>query len=219
MRSLLILFFTISIAVPSFSQFGIQTRFMLDQSKTLKDLGITNGSVYAGLEYHFRLKKKRIEFHPGVGVRIPIGSKEYGSIQGIDAAIPIDLYLFDFEGDCDCPVWNKEGEVFKKGFFLEVIPGVSYQTLKRTNFQAPVDPAEPIQTNGIIPFLGIGAGLDLGLSERLTLTPTISYFFFGTKDWDGLAVDGGTLKLTDQRNIGFGLRLRYHPEDKRRRRR
>lgn len=217
MRSILIPLVILALFHSVQAQWGAQTRFLTGESRTLDELGINGSSIYIGPEYHLRLKKNRIEFHPGLGIRVPVRNGDFGQISGFDLSVPVDFYIFDFEGDCDCPVWNKEGEVFKKGFFLEITPGISLQTVHRTNVQATVDPATPVKSQGLISFLGAGAGLDLGISEHITLTPTVSYFFFSGKDWEGLAVDGGIRRLDDQKNIGLGLRIQYHPDKRRRR--
>lgn len=67
----------------------------------------------------------------------------------------------DLYGDCMCPTFSRKGQVIQKGFFIEAGAGGYYHTLEAT-----VE-----KTSGGSFLARIGAGVDIGLSRRLTITP------------------------------------------------
>ena len=208
--------------IASYGQFGVNFKYLFGQSETLDSLNISQDGLHISLEYSFRPKQKRIEFHPGLGYRTTAISNLYeGDIKAFDLDFNTAIYPFDFEGDCDCPTWSKEGTLFKKGFFIEVSPGLTYQTLTRHFWTDFVD-HEPIKSSKLLLKLGASVGLDIGISEQLTLTPMLSWTRIATEEWDNLQRDNPffekSVTLDDQTYLGAGLRLAYKPDPKRRRR-
>jgi hypothetical protein len=76
-----------------------------------------------------------------------------------------NIYLFDFGGDCDCPTFGKQGPQLQKGFFLQLSPGYAFYHAEGIFGQAQ-------NNTGFT--LGAGMGLDIGLSNLLTLTPIVA---------------------------------------------
>ena len=203
-----------------FSQIGVNVRYLFGKSDILELENISQDGVHASAEYHLRLKEKRLEFRPGLGYRFTFNSSSYdGHIRSFDFDIGTAIYPFDFGGDCDCPTFSKQGNLVKKGFFLELTPGVGYQILSRLRSE-PDDPDKlPIRSKNFIWKMGGAAGLDIGLSDHYTLTPMLSATMLSTSDWDGLRQDGSTGTLNDFVYFGAGLRFTYSSDDGRRRRR
>ena len=129
-----------------------------------------------GVNYWFRLKKKRIEFFP------TISRSEYKTYYDTDGDITVieelitfktaftgfhfdtRIYPFDFGSDCDCPVWSKQNDLLKKGFFIMLSPGVDFvQTILQDK-----------STNSWLPTASGGMGLDIGISDFLTVTPFVT---------------------------------------------
>lgn len=203
----------------SYCQIGVNVRYLFGQSDILEQEEISQNGVHAAAEYHFRLKNKRLEFHPGLGYRFTFNSDAYqGYLTGFDLDLATAIYPFDFGGDCDCPTFSKQGNLIKKGFFFELIPGLSYQTLTRLRSE-PDDPQNlPIRSKNLNWKLGGAAGLDIGISEHYTLTPMFSVTMLSASEWDGLKKDGTSGRLDDYMYLGAGLRVIYSSGDKRRRR-
>lgn len=214
--SLLLLIF---VPVLSYSQAGINIRYLIGNSDILDQEEISQNGVHASLEYHFRLKEKRLEFHPGLGYRFTFNSDAYqGYLTGYDVDLAASVYPFDFGGDCDCPTFSKQGNLIKKGFFFEIMPGLTYQTLTR-NRSEPDDPQKlPIRSKNVNWKLGGAAGLDIGISEHFTMTPMFSVTWLSASEWEGLKKDGTSGKLDDYIYLGAGMRIIYNSGDKRRRR-
>jgi hypothetical protein len=202
-----------------FSQVGINVKAFLGQSRTLDTVLISQDGVQASVEYNFRLKQKRIEFRPGLGYRFTWnGAQENGYFKSVDFDFNTAVYPFDFAGDCHCPTFSKGGDLFKKGFFLELSPGVGYQTFTRVKSD-PDDPSRlPIQSKNLIWKLGGSAGLDIGLSDPFTLTPMLSLTLLSASDWEGLRNDGSKGNLKDYMYLGAGIRLTYNTDENHRKR-
>lgn len=203
-----------------FSQIGLNVRYLFGKSDILDFENIRQDGIHASVEYHLRLKEKRLEFRPGIGYRHTTGGPSFnGYVRGIDADLGVAIYPFDFAGDCDCPTFSKEGNLIKKGFFLELIPGASYQSLTRLRSE-PNDPSKlPIRSKNLVWKMGGAAGLDIGISEKFTLTPMLSATMLSTSDWEGLHQDGSEGSLDDFVYFGTGLRITHNADDKKRRRR
>lgn len=196
-------------------QFSVNARYILGQSDILsKDLIYQNGQ-HVSLEYNFRLKQKRLEFRPGIGYSNTFNG-EFGDahFSAVDLDMGVAIYPFDFAGDCHCPTFSKEGELFKKGFFLEVTPGISAQKFERVDTRISDHLPFPIEDKHIIGKIGGAAGLDIGIFRQLTLTPMISVTLLTSSEWDGLNPDGSISKLNDYFYYGFGMRLTYSIKEK-----
>ncbi|MEO6132940.1 MAG: hypothetical protein ABIQ02_13920 [Saprospiraceae bacterium] len=208
-------------AIPwlSSGQVGLNIKGILGQSKTLDSVHIAQNGMQVSLEYNFRLKQKRLEFRPGIGYRTTFNSGDReGNISSVDFDMNTAIYPFDFPGDCHCPTFSKSGKLFKKGFFIELNPGIGYQTLTRQRFDPDLPPKEVITDHQVQLKIGGSIGLDIGLSDAFTLTPLLTMTYLTPSDWDGLRRDGSTAPVKDYRYYGAGIRLTKNHDDKRRRR-
>jgi hypothetical protein len=81
-------FFFVLAAFPCicFSQIGLNVRYLFGKSDLLDIENIKQDGIHASVEYHLRLKEKRLEFRPGIGYRHTTGGPSFdGYIRGIDA--------------------------------------------------------------------------------------------------------------------------------------
>lgn len=201
-------------------QLSINVRHLFGQSETLDTVSINQDGLQASVEYLLRpIKEKRIEFHPGLGYRFSWNTQNYdGYFNSFDLDLSTSVYPFDFEGDCDCPTFSKDGNILKKGFFLEVSPGVAYQILTRLRSD-PDNPSKlPIRSKNLLWKIGGAAGIDIGLTEQFTLTPMFSATLLSSSEWEGLRQNTSSGSLKDFVYLGAGIRIAYHSDPKRRRR-
>lgn len=142
-----------------------------------------------GVDYWIPLGQTRIDLLPELNFGRSEQTLEIAGIpheftqNAFNFYLNTNFYVLDLEGDCDCPTFSKSGDFFQKGFFLQVSPGVSYfQYAIQTQESASVD----ITDDAVAFSIGAGMGLDIGLSDVLTLTPTAGFRYYFPSEWAGL---------------------------------
>jgi len=137
---------------------------------------------------HKIIKDKRIDFHPELSwsysdfetINLQTGEPINLALNLLGFHYNTNIYLLDLDGDCDCPTWRKEGPTFKKGFFIQLSPGVNI-------FNKTIDlEGNNFKENDVVFSLGAGAGMDIGLNEMLTITPFVKANLFLSTDWTDL---------------------------------
>ena len=160
-----------------------------------------------GLDYWFRLKKRRIEFAPALSYSRFQKNFELGNLDhsAIGFHLNTDFYVLDLAGDCNCPTFSKDGSFFSKGFFIELSPGVSVVS-NQVQYTGPISEG---QDGTEVAFGGaVGVGLDLGFSDLFTITPMLRLHYYPDFDWDH---DLNPANLdSDLKQLFLGLRFRLH---------
>jgi len=159
----------------AFAQIGVKASYNFygpavdDVSTGITDANPTiDNAPEIALNYWFRLPKKRVEFMPTIFFSTTNSSGTTSKLNTYGAEMKVNIYPFDFGGDCDCPTFGKQGPHLEKGFFLQFSGGYArYDSGKQ--FDVAVAP------NGEGAVFGAGVGLDFGLSNLLTLTPMASF--------------------------------------------
>jgi hypothetical protein len=171
------------------SQLGIRAQYQIVrfnpweriETGSALDTKFNGGGYQLGIDYAFRLKNYRIEFYPELSysrqLALEIENQNY-NLSSFGLEVNTHFYFLDFEEDCDCPTWSKSNDWFQKGFFVSIHPGAQV-------FQYPVQ-AETESRTQWLASAGIGAGIDIGISEYVTLTPLIKWRHFFTPEWNGL---------------------------------
>ncbi|MEM6770899.1 MAG: hypothetical protein AAF597_09970, partial [Bacteroidota bacterium] len=157
-----------------------QTDWQGANENPLTDIFDWNIGSELSVGYWFRLKNKRVEFIP------TLYYAQHSSDLEVDLGtfgfeFNVNVYPFDFGGDCDCPTFGKQGPKLEKGFFIHLTPGYAFY-----NLTSPVATFE--SASGLT--LGGGVGLDIGITNLLTITPLASYRL-------GMSGFAGELPFTD----------------------
>ncbi len=181
------------------AQIGASFSYQLvDSDKVENWSGETPQSTFnAGLFYRLTPLTNRIEFHPSINYAIT--QTDNFELANASLKLPIALYPLDWEGDCDCPTFNKKGEFFKKGFFFEVIPSLNYLKWQNT----------PLDEDNLTWGVGVGAGIDIGINKYLTVSPHLRYHFHPHTELS-------TIDINSERNqdswfiLDAGIYLLYH---------
>jgi len=184
-KSIFLLLF-ISLSASAFSQFGARVKYNLntlsgfdeyiEDNTTGNNDKIFASTIGVGLDYWFRLKNYRIEFLPEVhmGLKSSTSFEDNGAITDFSYFgfnFNTQIYLFDLKGDCDCPTFSKQGPTLSKGFFINLSPGILYNTK-----QISTELVDPSLKNDQLNFkIGLGIGYDIGISDLFTITPMINY--------------------------------------------
>jgi len=159
----------------AFSQFSISAAYSSNSSdiidKHVPFEATSPSSIELGVAYWFRLKSKRVEFLPEVGYALyqmpntkPV---PFESASAFHFNFNTQIYPIDFHSDCSaCPTFSKDGGLIKKGFYWIVSPGISSYKFDGFN---------DVTVDGVAFRIGLGAGLDIGLSNLLTISPFAKY--------------------------------------------
>lgn len=226
-----ILFLTMDVS----GQFGLRMKYnnnnFSDWEAAMENRYNTNEKLYSpgyevGIDYWFKLKKRRIEFMPEISYALATTKYSNAALTetkftSYNFNFHTQIYALDLEADCDCPTFSKQGPSINKGLFFHFTPGISYYSTATTP-NPLIELIYPVtDTEGIAFKAGIGLGMDIGVSDLLTITPIISYYFNMGMNWENLALSG--TQLTDvssnPRLLQFTLRLGFRPDYGRGRRR
>ncbi|GAA5220706.1 hypothetical protein [Membranihabitans marinus] len=195
MLRILICFSIILLFSPTigYSQFSLESRFNLATTTSDSEVSGFNEHIDLSLHYWTRLKKVRIEFYPGLIYQNYINNDE--GIHGFGLTIPTAFYILDMINDCDCPTFSKNDYFIEKGLFLRLAP--SY--LKTTSSEESLNSID-------IAAGEINVGLDIGVSDLITLTPLLGYKqqFYPNSDFE----TNGFIQV--------GLSMLWRPDYKRR---
>ena len=215
--------------LPCSGQFGIRANYGLSSAPNWEVLA-QNSSQFAptdffgggyslGLDYWLRLPQKRIEFYPELRyTAYETQSQVIALSQDVSVNSTLlgfyantHFYVMDFLGDCDCPTFSKQGGLFKKGFFLSLSPGVYYHKKSSDLIAGNLE--------SISGYLGVGLGLDIGVSDLITVTPTVQYALGFNDNLDGAAEILGVPELqnfetSSFRQLLFGIRIGLRPDYK-----
>jgi len=157
------------------------------------------------VDYWTRLRNKRIEFYPYLSYHqasTNISGEAFLALRQIGLGLKSHIYLLDFHGDCDCPTFSKQGGVIKKGLFF--LAGVG------TDFAQKSVLDEPFRDGNIDVRTTIGLGLDLGITDLITISPFFAYQRYFDVSWHEV---GRSFNLPQDNvsssinQIQFGIRI------------
>jgi hypothetical protein len=159
-----------------------------------------------GADYWFRLKKYRLEFLPSIHLqygreRFNITDQVVGDLSwsSLDFTPAIQFYPLDFFSDCQCPTFSKQGKFLKKGLFLSLAPGIGYHVLNSKNLNE--------SSGDWLLFGRAGLGLDIGLSDLLTLSPAVHYQLSQNMNWSRYFLSSNSASLDINSGLFLSLRL------------
>ena len=177
-----------------------------------------------GFDYWFRLKDKRIEFLPQLAVstfRTKLVGDNFIDGYILNRAhfnLNTNFYLFDFNSDCDCPTFSKQGNIFTRGFFVQLSPGIVYNR-ELINYISR-DPDHDLKTS-VSYKIGAALGFDIGLTDLFTITPMIGINYYPSVNWESFdllhfdAVPvGASQNLTSITELQAGIRIGFRPDYK-----
>jgi hypothetical protein len=220
------LFLILTFSVTSSAQLGITGYVSQSNSKYYQtDQGLDPFQhAGAALHYWFRLKNTRIEFFPEIGFakggyedypESSVGDFIYikEAYQSYFFRVPTRFYVLDFEGDCNCPTFSKQGTFFKKGFFLMVAPGVQMANfpVEYGSLSSGEEQMQSYSRAGVTWSVAGGLGLDIGISDAITITPMVLLEKTGNFALDPLPCETCLQKNIDADflTISGGLSIHY----------
>ncbi len=239
MKSVASFFCAFLFCLSAYAQFGVSIKYEKNNYRewtnviqdpagvSFENSPLHKNDLIIGLNYWHRLKKYRIEFLPEVSYAVK-NTEE--NIIGIVATPNIKLgltrfgvqyntliYPMDLEGDCNCPTWGKDGDFLKKGLFFMLSPGVDYML-----FDSEIDGIKG-NLEALTFKIGIGGGIDIGISEQITLSPFVMVNFYPSVSSISMnAVRNNvciqcnieTIDDTFNSQVSAGIRLHFRPDYK-----
>lgn len=184
-----------------------------------KNARFLQNSWNVGVDYWFRLKSRRIEFMPEIGFTQFAPSTVDGvdyNLSSVNAIFNVHVYPLDLAEDCNCPTFSKQGNTIKKGFFIHVSPLLRYYLQNAKGIQ---DVSSSTLAGGV----RAGLGIDVGLSDFLTLSPMVAYEYTASSNWKNLVaakeqpIDNGDISSSHSGITGL-VRLGFRFNTGRRRR-
>ncbi len=164
-------------------RFNDATAWVLNDQNGARQTELLGDGFSFGIDYWLRLKSVRIEFLPELNYsqfRQDPATGLSTRARFYSLFLNTNFYLLDFFGDCDCPTFSKQNPIFQKGFFLQLSPGLSYADLELRQGEDRTSASSPAFS------IGAAAGLDIGLSDLLTVTPLAGARYFFPVSWEGL---------------------------------
>jgi len=168
-----------------------------------------------GIDYWFRLKKYRLEILPAIhfqsaSEQLSLNDPTTGMLNWsfIDFAPGFQIYPLDFKNDCMCPTFSKQGKFIKKGLFINLAPGIGRSVLSSNTIQN----TEAIDWIG---FVRLGMGIDIGLSDLITFSPSISYQMSQTLDWSSFFQSQSSQSLNINSGLFLSARFGFRLDNKR----
>jgi hypothetical protein len=211
------LIFFLFIALFLYGQTGIKALTFVPKNRIVDQMADNTFFPYipgVGMDYWLRLKKYRLEILPAIHAFYgsepvkfddALKGKLYWSL--VEFSPAIQFYPLDFVNDCQCPTFSKQGQFLKKGVFIQVAPGLSYSLL-----HLPARGNDMVQTTAakasdISYFARLGIGIDIGLSNLLTLSPTWGYQWASPLDWSEIFTSPSANSINVYSGMMFQMRL------------
>ncbi|MBK8501914.1 MAG: hypothetical protein IPL46_06735 [Saprospiraceae bacterium] len=186
------------------AQYGLSAQYVsakVESSVVAGTQTVNAQGFSAGLNYWLRLRNVRIEFFPELAYGLletkQIESLPDLSVQNWSFTIPASFYLLELKGDCQCPTFSKQNDLLKKGLFVQLIGAYQNERSKTATTQH-TDWQQNLAA-------GIGTGLDIGLSDFITLTPLVQYLHtvYSSKAPESPGTESA---------IRAGIRLTFRPD-------
>ena len=230
----IIFFALVFIGQSVYGQIGIRTKYLKngiddDQTNFISKVGSIDDALSTGyglgIDFWIRLKTKRVEFLPELGINYSQTSFETEITQySLDYNylyfnLNTRIYPMDFEGDCDCPTFSNQSTLIKKGFYFELSPGVGYYTTHYDSSLLTVsNPEGETNTATLDAFsykIGVAVGLDIGLSNLLTINPYAMYNYHFGREYDipvgklSTLIDSNSGNIMSQLELGLRFAIRF----------
>ncbi|MCB0571503.1 MAG: autotransporter domain-containing protein [Phaeodactylibacter sp.] len=217
MKYLVTLALSLFLSGTAFSQFGLNATY---RSNTAPDWQFVNfneeeallpaSAIAFGVDYWIPLKTVRIDLLPELNFSKMSSTLDSRANTQLDNTwlslyLNANIYFLNLEGDCDCPTFSKSGGVFDKGLFLQLSPGATWM---RNEVSAE---GQSQDSNDFAFSIAAGLGLDLGLSDFLTLTPFAGLRYYLPTQWQSLELlqENGGIKETYLKDDTSSLRQLY----------
>jgi len=169
------------------AQIGVHAGYRMNNAPqwVLDAEGISSRDILSdgysfGIDYWLPVQSFRVDFLPTFNFS-NFNENNFSQARWYSLFLNANIYFLDLEGDCDCPTFSKSGGAFQKGLFFQISPGITYR-----NAKFELDPVTAGSETSWAYSIGVGLGLDIGISDFVTLTPLVAYRYFLPGEWEAL---------------------------------
>jgi len=188
------------------------------------DTELFKQSYQIGLDYGFTMSQYRVEFYPKISYKRAtayLDNNTAGQFYSFDFDLnqigfhirtqvyPLDLLS---KKGMQCPTFHRGGDIFTKGWFLSFQPEIVYsrKQLRGYKYTNTGDEYSELDESKLVFGFGIGTGIDIGLNESFSLTPSIMYTFILGENWPGFSEVFNAESFNDGTSASYlavGLRI------------
>jgi len=128
----------------------------------------------------------RIQFHLNAGTNNATTSLEDRAfkLRKNDIGLSGKIFFLSLEADCDCPTFSREAGLLEKGLFAEFLTGASFFQAEMTNDNSIIS-----EDNGVTFKIGFGLGVEIGITDLVTISPFVRYQRYFNAEWEDLQQD------------------------------
>lgn len=140
----------------------------------------------------------RIQFHLNAGTNKATTSLENRQfkLRKNDIGLSGKIFILSLEADCDCPTFSREAGFLEKGLFVEVLAGASFIQSEMTETSTLIS-----EGNEVVFKAGLGLGVEIGITDYVTISPFVRYQHYFNAEWEGLQTD---IAAFDQTTVTAG---------------
>jgi len=167
--------------------------------------GIFKNNFELGIYYRYQIENTGFELLPGINWKFSPKGNFGLSYRRFIFELPLIIYPLNMEGDCGCPDFSVRNKFFEKHLFFILSPSLNYE--KKTFEKKDLT----VEFTNMYFKVGIGAGILIPLTEKISLAPDILFNWAFNDKWDKSIF--GEVELTDvsitYNDISLELRLNY----------
>ena len=155
----------------------------------------------------------RLGFTPEIGIsfiqedRASVFYQANYQLMQFQLGVPIQIFPFDFYGDCNCPTFGKQNDFLQKAVYFKFIPAVSFDRLSYGD-------GTWIRTTDLSWSIGGAIGLNFAINDRITIAPEFGYHELLGHEWNGFAAwheQPAALDNTAAYGYRFSIRFSFYP--------
>ena len=212
MRNTFVLILLVALTANLDAQVGVTGGYFFQQIPEWEQAVLGNRSnedlladgYAAEVDYQlFPFENLRIELYPALNYSRSnseninqLNFNQNFNLQQFGFDIKTNVYPLSLKADCDCPTFSRQAGLLEKGFFIQIAPGISY--FQAEMMQESDTGLFELEGDNFSFKLGLGMGLDIGLSDFLTITPVVKYNRYFNAQWEGLQAGIAQLNLSNE---------------------
>ena len=189
------------------------------KNQSFDDYDLFGQSFKIGVDYGFSLRYYRVSFFPEVtflrsAYEINSLNGEYLTFDLMQIGFNFKTFVYPLDllskKSMQCPSFHRGMDKFTKGWFILFQPEIVYSSKELIDYHNSTGSYIPEEDAGLVFGFGIGTGLDIGISESFSITPSLLYSFVLGEKWEGFSQTFDQASFNDGTSVSYlsvGLRI------------